>query len=58
MGIASLRCENCGSEFAMANSDFGDPEDLSCPACRRKAVYDLAETDDEEDDDDEGDSQE
>ena len=49
MGIASLRCENCGTEFAMARSDFDDAEGLSCPACRRPAVYDTAETDDDED---------
>lgn len=53
MGIASLRCENCGTEFAMARSDFDDAGDLSCPACRRKAVFDTAEADDEGEDEEE-----
>ena len=57
MGIAELRCENCETEFAMARSDFDEADDLSCPACRRKAVYEVVESDHEEDDDEE-DSQE
>ena len=33
MPLQTFRCQDCGTEFAVAAGDIEDPDDLSCPSC-------------------------